>query len=400
MDSFLREQVSQRASNTDRLSSLISQTKGAQFENWRDDANNLFNSQLNDYSNKASEYIQEKIADTSEGAGVLTQIPHFYDLGTGFYKNVLGERGKGVFDESAKGIKSVKDAVNQKISEKTGVDIEKTAGDIKTRVSNIADQLEGNTPETSTKLYQYKGVETAETPASEMAPHNSQMLDRSNNPFRTNIEPTQETTPTSSNPQLETRNNLANIQDESPAEIMSRGDISASLSDEERNAIRSADSRLADVEPTPYEDPLSAPTTAAETGAEESGLISTTTELGSAPALGVASGATGAGGTATFGGAATGEAVGESGLLAGTTELGAADAALASTGAGAPLAGLIAVGGAITFGLEELLHHSHKPKAPLMPVSANRAIQTPYNISSTILPTGSSLQQMQGAMTF
>tara|TARA_R100000951_G_scaffold8297_2_gene7535 strand:- start:3512 stop:4621 length:1110 start_codon:yes stop_codon:yes gene_type:complete len=369
MDSFLREQVSQRASNTDRLSSLISQTKGAQFENWRDDANNLFNSQLNDYSNKASEYIQEKIADTSEGAGVLTQIPHFYDLGTGFYKNVLGERGKGVFDESAKGIKYVKDAVNQKIAQKTGVDIEKTAGDIKTRVSNIADQLEGNTPETSTKLYQYKGVETAETPASEMSPHNSQMLDRSNNPFRTNIEPTQETTPTSSNPQLETRNNLANIQDESPAEIMSRGDISASLSDEERNAIRSADSRLADVEPTPYEDPLSAPTTtattAAETGAEESGLIATTTELGSsAPAL------------------VSGEA------------------ALASTGVGAPLAGAIAVAGAITFGLEELLHHSHKPKAPLMPVSANRAIQTPYNISSTILPAGSSLQQMQGAMTF
>ena len=166
-----------------------------------------------------------------------------------------------------------------------------------------------------------------------MAPHNSEMLDRSNNPFRTNIEPTQETTPTSSNPQLETRNNLANIQDESPAEIMSRGDITASLSDEERNAIRSADSRLADVEPTPYEDPLSAPTTTAETGAEESGLISTTTELGSAPALGVARGATGTGGITTYGGAATGEAVGESGLLAGTTELGAADAAFRTAGA-------------------------------------------------------------------
>ncbi len=63
MDSFLRDQVSQRASNTDRLSSLIQQTKGEQFENWRNDANNLFDAQLNDYSNKASEYIQEKIAE-------------------------------------------------------------------------------------------------------------------------------------------------------------------------------------------------------------------------------------------------------------------------------------------------------------------------------------------------
>ncbi len=83
MDSFLREQVSQRASNSDRLNSLIQQTKGEQFEEWRDDANKLFDSQLNDYSNKASEYVQNKIASTTEGAGVLTKVPHVYSLGTG-----------------------------------------------------------------------------------------------------------------------------------------------------------------------------------------------------------------------------------------------------------------------------------------------------------------------------
>lgn len=395
MDSFLREQVSQRASNTDRLSSLISQTKSSDFENWRDDANNLFNTQLNEYSNEASKYVQEKIASTTEGAGVLTQIPHFYDLGTGFYKNILGKRGKGVLDESAKGIKYVKDAVNEKLAEKTGVDIEKTAGDIKTRVSNIADQLTGETPETSTKLYTYRGVDTSEVPSSELIPQDTETEMRAINPFRSNEETTPETTSVS-NPELETRNSLANIQDETPGEIMSRGDISASLSDEERNAIRTADERLPDVEP------LSAPT---NVEAAENELISQTTTT-SAPYIGTADAEAGTEGISTFGGVAAGEEVGGTGLISATTELGAAPAlvggetALASTGVGAPLAGAIAVAGAIAFGLDELLHHSHKPKAPLMPVSANRAIQTPYNISSTILPSGSSLQQMQGSMTF
>ena len=382
MDSFLREQVSQRASNTDRLSSLIQQTKGEQFENWRNDANKLFDAQLNDYSNKASEYVQNKIASTTEGAGVLTNVPHFYSLGTGFYRNVLGERGKTALDETAKGLKIVKDKVNSKIAEKTGVDVEKTAGDIKTRVNNIADQIEGETPQTSTRLYNYKGVQTAETPQSEMAPQSTQMLDRSNNPFRTNVEPTEEVMATS-NPTLETRNNLGNIEDASPEEIMRTGDINATLSAEEKQAINTAQESI----------PV------AEEG--ETGLVSTTTELGSAPYLGTASGAVGEGGTATFGGAATGEAVGETGLLAGATELGAADAALAATGAGAPLAGLIAVGGAIAFGLDELLHHSHRPKAPVMPYStATPALSSQYNISSTILPSGSSLQSRGGTMAF
>lgn len=382
MDSFLREQVSQRASNTDRLSSLIQQTKGEQFENWRNDANKLFDAQLNDYSNKASEYVQNKIASTTEGAGVLTNVPHFYSLGTGFYRNVLGERGKTALDETAKGLKIVKDKVNSKIAEKTGVDVEKTAGDIKTRVNNIADQIEGETPQTSTRLYNYKGVQTAETPQSEMAPQSTQMLDRSNNPFRTNVEPTEEVMATS-NPTLETRNNLGNIEDASPEEIMRTGDINATLSAEEKQAINTAQESI----------PV------AEEG--ETGLVSTTTELGSAPYLGTASGAVGEGGTATFGGTATGEAVGETGLLAGTTELGAADAALAATGAGAPLAGLIAVGGAIAFGLDELLHHSHRPKAPVMPYStATPALSSQYNISSTILPSGSSLQSRGGTMAF
>lgn len=381
MDSLLRSQVGERASNSDRLNSLIQQTKSLDFEEWRDDANKLFDTQLNDYSNKASEYVQNKIASTTEGANVLTQVPHFYSLGTGFYKNVLGESGKTALDETAKGLKIVKDKVNQKIAEQTGVDVEKTAGDVRTRVNNIADQLEGNTPETSTRLYQYKGVQTAETPQSEMTPQTNEMLDRSNNPFRTNVEPTEEVMP-SSNPTLETRNNLGNIETQSPDEIVRTGDINATLSAEEKQAISAADESI-------------------PVAQGESGLVSTTTELGSAPYLGTANAVSGTEGTTTFGGAGAGEAVGETGLLAGTTELGSADAALAATGAGAPLAGLIAVGGAIAFGLDELLHHSHKPKAPVMPYSsATPAISTQYNLSSTILPTGSSLQTRGGTMTF
>ncbi len=383
MDSFLRDQVSQRASNTDRLSSLIQQTKGEQFENWRNDANRLFDSQLNDYSNKASEYVQNKIASTSEGAGVLTQIPHFYSLGTGFYRNVLGQRGKFAFDETARGVDIVKNKINSKIAENTGVNLEKTAGDIKTRVNNIADQLEGNTPETSTRLYSYRGVQTAETPPSDLSPQTNEIRDVTNNPFRTNVEPTQENlgglvtrseTPEknmaiyregegiSMDPALINRNKLGNISERDP---INTGEVS----------------------------------TTEEIG--ENVLIPKRTELGSADYLGTANAVSGTEGTATFGGAATGEEISGTGLIAGTTELGAADAALASTGAGAPLAGLIAVGSAIGFGLDELLHHSHKPKAPVSSYSSGtQAISSTYNIGSTILPTGSSLQSRAGSMTF
>ena len=383
MDSFLREQVSQRASNSDRLNSLIQQTKGEQFEEWRDDANKLFESQLNDYSNKASEYVQNKIASTTEGAGVLTNVPHFYSLGTGFYKNVLGQRGKSALDDTAEGIKYVKNSVNQKIAEKTGVDVEKTAGDVKTRINNIADQAQGELPESSTKLYTYQGVQTAETPKSVVRPQPEQLRQiNNNNPFRQNLQPTEEQ-PVSSNPTLETRNNLSNIEEQSPEEVMRTGDINATLSAEEKQAINTAQESI----------PI------AEEG--ESGLVSKTTQLGSADYLGTANAVSGTEGTATFGGAAAGEEIGETGLIAGATELGAADAALASTGVGAPLAGLIAVGGAIAFGLDELLHHSHHPKAPVLPYSsATPAISSTYNIGSTILPTGSSLQSRGGAMTF
>lgn len=367
-DSFLREQVSQRASNSDRLSSLISQTKGTQFEEWKDDSNKLFNQQLNDYSTKAGDYIQEKIASETEGSSVLTNVPHFYSLGTGFYKNVLGSRGQAVFDNSAEGIKFVKDAVNQKIADKTGVNLEEGIGDIKTRVSNITDQLEGNTPETSTKLYNYKGVQTAETPVNEMSAQNTEMLDRSNNPFRNTDEI--EETPKSFSPELEVRNNLGNIQNQSPEEIWNRGDVSNQLSEAENNAIKSSTARLSKLQD------VTAGETGAETGAETAG--------------------------ATAGAEVGAEVGGETaGLIGAETGLASADAGLASTGVGAPLAGILAVGGAIAFGLDELFHHSHRPKAPVLPIATTTgAITTPYNISSTILPSGSSLQQMQGSMTF
>lgn len=360
-DRFLREQIGQRASNSERLSGLIQQTKGEQFENWRDDASKLFDSQLNDYSNKANEYVQNRISSTTEGSGVLTQVPHFYSLGTGFYRNVLGQRGKFAFDETARGVDIVKNKINSKIAENTGVNLEKTAGDIKTRVNNIADQLEGNTPETSTRLYSYRGVQTAETPPSDLSPQTNEIRDVTNNPFRTNVEAKEEIMP-SSNPTLETRNKLGNISERDP---INTGEVS----------------------------------TTEEIG--DNVLIPKTTQLGSADYLGTANTAAGTEGTATFGGAGAGEAVGETGLLAGATELGSADAALASTGVGAPIAGLIAVGGAIAFGLTELLHHSHKPKAPVMPYSsATPALTTQYNISSSILPTSSSLQSRQGTMSF
>ena len=66
------------------------------------------------------------------------------------------------------------------------------------------------------------------------------LLDRqinNNNPFRQNLQPTEER-PASSDPTLETRNNLANIEEQSPEENMRTGDINATLSAEEKQAIK------------------------------------------------------------------------------------------------------------------------------------------------------------------
>jgi len=372
----MRQQISQRASNSDRLSGLIQQTKGEQFENWRDDASKLFDSQLNDYSNKANEYVQNRISSTTEGSGVLTNVPHFYSLGTGFYRNVLGQRGKFAFDETARGVDIVKNKINSKIAEKTGVNVEKTTGDIKTRVNNIADQLEGNTPETSTKLYNYRGVQTSEIP-SEMSSQTNEI--GTNNPFTSNFEPTEinvETVPIdmaisreggsiSTDPILITRNRLARVSTNTASESVQNPEVTPIKQLQRQNAMKKA------------------------------GLFENTTNT-NADSLETSIYASGESGTTTSGG------VGTAGVVDGAlVEGGLDDAALAATGVGAPIAGLIAVGGAIAFGLTELLHHSHKPKAPVMPYSnATPALTTQYNISSSILPTSSSLQSRQGTMSF
>jgi len=393
MDNFLREQVSQRASNTDRLNNLIQQTKGEQFEEWRNDANKLFDSQLNDYSNKASEYVQQKIASTSEGAGVLTQVPHFYSLGTGFYKNVLGEQGKTALDDTARGLKIVKDKINGKVVEKTGVNIEKTAGDIKTRVNNIADQLEGNVPQSSTKLYNYKDVQTSEVPRSEMAPQTSEMLEGTNNPFSDDFDPPEVnvvkvpegTMAISSegggnitmNPDLITRNRLANVSTNTPSESVQNTEVTPVTAEQ-------------------LESDRTIKLLQRQTAMKEAGLSEATTDT-SADSLGTSVYASGESGITTSGAGGTATVV-DGALVEGGLD---ADAALAATGVGAPLAGLLAVGGAIAFGLEELFHHSHKPKAPVMPYSSSAsALSSQYNISSTILPTTSSLQERAGTMTF
>ena len=380
MSSFLNDQINQRQSNSDRLNNLIQQTKGEQFEEWRNDANKLFDSQLNDYSNKASEYVQEKIASTSEGAGVLTQVPHFYSLGTGFYKNVLGEQGKTALDETAKGLKIVKDKINGKVAQKTGVNIEKTTGDIKARVNNIADQLEGNTPQSSTKLYNYNDVQTAEVP-SEMSPQSSGMLEGTNNPFRSDFEPAEievQNVPIdmaissegggdiNTNSVLITRNRLARVSTNTPSEAVENTEVTPIKLLQRQNAMKGA------------------------------GLTENTTNT-SADALDTSIYASGESDITTSGGVGTAGVV-DGALVEGGLD---ADAALAATGVGAPLAGLLAVGGAIAFGLEELFHHSHKPKAPVMPYSsAASAISTQYNIGSSVLPTGSSLQTRSGTTTF
>jgi len=317
MNDFLRSQVSQRASNSDRVSQLISQSKGSQFENWREDADKLFQSKLQQYSDDLQGNLQKELSAKSEGVGILTSVPDIYKLGQGGYKNVLGSYGKGVFDRSAVELNKGKDKVNSFIERKVGVNVEKGAKNISNRVSQIKDQLNGK----PRQLDMGVPVQAERTEPRQASEDMSGITTRATEPGgeENRAVYTQEQGIVS-NPETETRDAMANVSTKTNA----TADVSSAVKTESKI------------------------TTAADD---------------------------------------VGNVIGKVEPIAAATE---------ETPPGMALAGALAVVGGLAFGIDELFgHHSHKPKKPQLPTFSSGVVNTPYNISATILPNVSSQTQQQ-----
>ncbi len=322
MNDFLRSQVSQRASNSDRVSQLISQSKGSQFENWREDADKLFQSKLQQYSDDLQGNLQKELSAKSEGVGILTSVPDIYKLGQGGYKNVLGSYGKGVFDRSAIELNKGKDKVNSFIERKVGVNVQKSAKNISNRVGQVKDQLSGK----PRQLDMGVPVQAERTETRQASEDMSSITKRATEPGgeENRAVYTQEQGIVS-NPETETRDAMANVSTKTNA----TADVSSAVKTESKITSAADD---------------------------------------------------------------VGNVIGKVEPIAAATE---------ETPPGMALAGALAVVGGLAFGIDELFgHHSHKPKKPQLPTFSSGVVNTPYNISATILPNVSSQTQQQGTTTF
>lgn len=323
MNDFLRSQVSQRASNSDRVSQLISQSKGSQFENWREDADKLFQSKLQQYSDDLQGNLQKELSAKSEGVGILTSVPDIYKLGQGGYKNVLGSYGKGVFDRTAVELNKGKDKVNSYVERKVGVNVQKTAKDISNRVGQIKDQLSGKPRQLDMGVpVQVERTETRQAGEDMSEIGTGRAVEPGSEVNRAVYTQEQGII---SNPEIETRDAMANVSSRTNA----TADVSSAVKTESKI------------------------TTAAD---DVSNVISKVEPIA---------------------------------------------AATEETPPGMALAGALAVVGGLAFGIDELFgHHSHKPKKPQLPTFSSGVVNTPYNISATILPNVSSQTQQQGTTTF
>ena len=121
MDQFLSQQISQRASNINRLQDLVSSNKNRFESDWKEEANKQFQEGLSKYSAKLQTAVAKDIAAESEGNALLGATPAFYSIGKGTYKNILSKDGKEFFDARAQKIidksKSSREFVNEAVGE-------------------------------------------------------------------------------------------------------------------------------------------------------------------------------------------------------------------------------------------------------------------------------------------
>ena len=383
MDSFLSEQIGQRASNTNRLKDLISSNKNRFESEWKNVANEKFQTGLSEYTAKLQNSVANDIANQAEITGVLSNVPTFYSLGQGTYKNILSKGGKEIFDKQAKRYidnnKSLIDEYN--VFEKKVGDVASKVTDkinnIKSVINKKAEQVLGNVDEV-------RGNVTDTLDDLMLGGEQNEIMESGQRLYSTGVQ--EVSRPTSS---LElgdlTNTTRPQVNEPEPMELsepIETGDVSNLLSTDEESAIENVnipiDENIPDPLTTPSTEPVAVEPTvepAAAVGGEEAAAAGVVGE----EAAGAASAAGAAGG---------GEA--------------ATVAAAAALGPGAALLGAGFAAAAIGYSIYDLFtHHSHKPKKVFRdPTTILPAIQSSYNISKTILPSSVQTLASGGTMSF
>ena len=379
MDSFLSEQIGQRASNTNRLKDLISSNKNRFESEWKNVANEKFQTGLSEYTAKLQNSVANDIANQAEITGVLSNVPTFYSLGQGTYKNILSKGGKEIFDKQAKRYidnnKRLIDDYNvfeKKVGDVTSKVTDKI-NNIKSVINKKAEQVLGNVDEV-------RGNVTDTLDDLMLGGEQNEIMESGQRLYSTGV---QEVSRPTSSLELGDLTNTARPQVNEPepmelSEPIETGDVSNLLSTDEQSALENINIPIDESVP----DPLTTPST-------EPVAVEPTVE--SSAAIGEES--------AAVSGAIGEEAV--SGAIGGS-EAATVAASAATLGPGAALLGAGFAAAAIGYSIYDLFtHHSHKPKKVFRdPTTILPAIQSSYNISKTILPSSVQTLSSGGTMSF
>jgi uncharacterized protein with von Willebrand factor type A (vWA) domain len=145
MTDILSRQIQQRADNSSRLSQLINATKGKQFEEHQTNVEDQFNDQVNKYTSKVNEFVQERLAEHEEAATAILNAPIAYSFGKKSAKNAQylydnSDKIKTKVLDDIKKAGKVKDDIAEKISGKVSElrqGLEERVNSIKNAASSI-----------------------------------------------------------------------------------------------------------------------------------------------------------------------------------------------------------------------------------------------------------------------
>ena len=380
MDSFLSEQIGQRASNTNRLKDLISSNKNRFESEWKNVANEKFQTGLSEYTAKLQNSVANDIANQAEITGVLSNVPTFYSLGQGTYKNILSKGGKEIFDKQAK--RYIDN--NKRLIDDYNV-FEKKVGDVASKVTdkinNIKSVINKKAEQVLGNVDEVRGNVTDTLDDLMLGGEQNEIMESGQRLYSTGV---QEVSRPTSSLELGDFTNTPRPQVNEPepmqlSEPIETGDVSNLLSTDEQSAIENVNIPIDESVP----DPLTTPST-------EPVAVEPTVEPVAATS----------GEEAAAAGTIGEEAVG-AGISGGETGATVA-ASAAALGPGAALLGAGFAAAAIGYSIYDLFtHHSHKPKKVFRdPTTILPAIQSSYNISKTILPSSVQTLASGGTMSF
>ena len=244
MADVLSRQIQSRANNSNRLSQLISATKGKQFEEHQENVNEIFNDNVNKYTSKVNEFVQERLQDHEEAVNAIMATPMAYSFGKKstqnaryLYKN--SDKIKTQVLDDIKKASKIKDDIAQKVSGKVS-DLRQNLSDrvdsIRTSVSpnNTNIELQNNL------LGAQESTETTESMA--MGPQPARGLSRpieENNHRNIDSENTQERNQTRVNQEREPTEDEIQPREQRPGEA--DGEVNA-VSQEENTAVKTSES--------------------------------------------------------------------------------------------------------------------------------------------------------------